>query len=147
MIRGIAEHLLPVARTLIKENKDGKYKEIFENSGKLSIKEIYENYTAAFGMTVNQSGFQSAFAIYNESNTNSEGKKNIVTHLLFDMLSDSDFKRNYAKIIMEENYDECKEQIIDGNHNNDEYEMFFKEASIALKRALRTFELVKKSNK
>ena len=138
MMRGVADSLIPVARKLIKQKK---YPEMFADS--LKIQEIYENYTAAFGMIVNQSGFQSAFAIYNESERNNKGYKHIITHLLYDMLSDPDFVNNYTSVIIEKDYELCKNNILNGEHEDDEYEAFFQEASIALKRAIRTFEIVK----
>ncbi|GHT62506.1 hypothetical protein AGMMS50239_16010 [Bacteroidia bacterium] len=149
MIRGIADNLLPVARKQIKEvSKQKRYEAMFEvdkeDKEKFKIKGIYESYTAAFGMVVNQSGFQSAFAIYNEKGTNSDGDKKLITNLLYDMLRDMDFVRGYNQVIDENDYDLCKENIFNAQHNHDQYELFFKEASIALKRAIRTFEIVKK---
>jgi hypothetical protein len=144
MIRGLADALLPVARKRIKEihkaireGKKSDYSVLFPKnpSDKTQIIEIYENYTAAFGMIVNQSGFQSAFAIYNEDKTNSEGNRKIITRLLYEILSGK---------IQENSYETCCEKIIEGSHNSDNYEDLFKEASIALKRAIRTFEIVKK---
>jgi hypothetical protein len=137
MIRGLAGALLPEARKQIKEAyKADEYKDMFKrDQSSIMIIEVYENYTAAFGMIVNQSGFQSAFAMYNEGNTNSDGKKEYITKLLYKILSSK-------RLIQETDYITCKESIIDGNRNN--YEELFKEASIALKRAIRTFEIVKK---
>ncbi|MDR1582876.1 MAG: hypothetical protein LBS55_06390 [Prevotellaceae bacterium] len=147
MIRGLADALLPVARKRIKEvyeavqnDKKSVYAPLFKEnkSNEIQIIEVYENYTTAFGMIVNQSGFQSAFAIYNEDKTNSEGSRSIVTRLLYEILSGLSGK------IQEDNYPACHDKIIEGEHNSDNYEDLFKEASIALKRAIRTFEIVKK---
>lgn len=151
MIRGLADALLPTARRLIKEKyramKAGtgdKYFESFfkkdESKDDIQIIEINENYTSAFGMIVNQSGFQSAFAIYNEDKTNSEGSRKIITQLLYEILR----AHKEDKVIQEDSYLECHDKILDGIHNSDAYEDLFKEASIALKRAIRTFEIVKK---
>lgn len=152
MIRGLADALLPTARKLIKEkygavkagNKDFKPFFTKEQPETVKIVEVYENYTAAFGMIVNQSGFKSAFAIYNEEKTNSEGNRKIITQLLYEILRDHKEKEIQEKMIREDNYQKCCENILDGIHDSDAYEDLFKEASIALKRAIRTFEIVKK---
>ncbi|GHS92110.1 hypothetical protein FACS1894174_07430 [Bacteroidia bacterium] len=140
MIRGLSDALLPVARGQIKSvyGKE-EYKNFFNGNGDpIKIVEVYENYTSAFGMIVNQSGFKSVFAMYNEKGTNSDGEKKLITQLLYNIL------RTQTGLIQENTYQECDEKIKDGLHDNDNYEDLFKEASIALKRAIRTFEIVKK---
>jgi len=142
MMRGLADDLLPIARKIIKDKKGDEdyscfYKSQEKNNNVIQIIEIYENYCSALGMVINQSGFQSAIAMYNEEGTQSEGNKIIILNFLYEMLK--------TKGLLEEsNIKTCIENIIEGKHNNDNYEDLFKEASIALKRAIRTFEIVKK---
>ena len=150
MIYGLSDNLLPVARQQIKKahedlREKGKRSDYYgffsKNSeeNKIEIIEVYENYTAAFGMIVNQSGFQSAFAMYNDNKSNSDGERYLITKLLFKILKTQD-----DIMITEDEYNKCKDAILGGEHNTDNYEDLFKEASIALKRSIRTFDIVKK---
>lgn len=150
MIRGLSDALLPVAR----EQIESAYKDVLKNEKSFfidlfiknnekktekKIVEVYENYTAAFGMIVNQSGFQTAIAIYSEQKAQSEGSRRIVLQLMFEIL-------NSKELLQEKDLDSFRRNVLFGNHYNDNYEELFKEASIALKRAIRTYEIVKKQN-
>lgn len=148
MIRGLSDALLPIAREKIREayrevkemmGKGKEYTGLFsmDAGDKLVIKEIYENYTAAFGMIVNQTGFKTAIAMYAEDGTQSEGNRKIVVRLLFEMLK-------AEQMIEEDSLKDLKEGILGGYHDSDSYEIYFKEASIALKRAIRTYEIEQK---
>jgi len=147
MLKGLSDDLLSVTRKQIRtayndvksKGVDSVYFDLFikNDQDKMVIKEIYENYTAAFGMIVNQSGFQTAIAIYSEDKSQSEGKRSIVLNLMFEVLK----VKNLIRI---EDFSGLKNRILDGEYSSSEnYENLFKEASIALKRSIRTYEIKK----
>jgi hypothetical protein len=140
MYRGLSDALLPVARKQIRKMKaDSGYSDFFISSeeNEIIIKEVYENYTAAFGMIVNQSGFQTGIAIYSESKeeTQSEGNRKLVLNLLFEILK--------QEKLVKGDFETLKDIVLDGDYPAN-YEELFNEASIALKRALRSYKIQKK---
>lgn len=147
MKRGLSEDLLLTARKRIRKayedvlekKEDSTYSGLFscKDAIELIIKEVYENYTAAFGMTVNQTGFRTAIAMYTENKTQSEGSRKIVIQLLFDILK-------AENLVKENSLDETTSFILESEQSLDNYEELFKEASIALKRAIRTYKIEKK---
>jgi sucrose-6-phosphate hydrolase SacC (GH32 family) len=142
MFRGLSDALLPVARKQIRLAFNQKNsQDLFITNGKneIVINELYENYTAAFGMIVNQSGFQTAIAVYTEKDKeNSEGDRKIIIKMLYDILKQEKFFNDDFKVLTE--------NILNGEYPN-HYEELFKEASIALKRAIRTYDIVKQNDK
>ena len=155
MLRGLSDDLLFTARKEIRnafsnKNKENSiYKELFIENKKnkeneenqIIINEIYENYTAAFGMIVNQLGFRTAIAMYSETNTQSEGNKKIVLKLLFDILKS---KEGVKESIKESDINTFISNLLYSDSIQEHYEDLFKEASIALKRAIRTYTIKKK---
>jgi hypothetical protein len=147
MYRGLANALLPAARKQIRiafadtqANEKSEYKDLFikETGDEIIIKELYENYTSALGMIVNQSGFQTAIAIYSPDEKNkSEGNRQIILTLLFEILKQEGFLDGIFK--------DFRNNILNGEYLN-QYEELFKEGSIALKRAFRTYKIKKETH-
>lgn len=148
-MESLIDELLPKAREVLKNRKEeealtGK-KGIWNNN---SILEIYENYTSAFPIMIDQMGLRTAVAIYNVSDSNKgEGNKKFILQLLFDILNSESLN-----ISTHNEWPKMVDAIIDDNDDNDDnngfnvnhYEEILSDAAIALKRAIRTFPLTKK---
>lgn len=142
-MESLIDELLPVARKSLKIAKEkeeqANQKGIWSNN---SILEIYENYTSAFPIMIDQMGLRTAIAIYYMSDSNkSEGNKKLILQLLFNILTE----KEPSMVI----HNDCKlmvNAIMDDQQGNivSHYEEILSDAAIALKRAIRTFPLTKK---
>lgn len=142
-MESLIDELLPKAREVLKNRKEeeaqtGK-KGIWSNN---SILEIYENYTSAFPIMIDQMGLRTAVAIYNVSDSNKgEGNKKFILQLLFDVL-----KSESLIITTHTEWSKMVDAIIDDKNGAVvlHYEEILSDAAIALKRAIRTFPITKK---
>jgi len=102
-----------------------------------SIKGIYESYLSQFGPMASQIGMRSTIAVYfNKDTSTNKGDRKIILKLIFKLIhnnENSDYKIWTEKIL--------KDEI----EINTELENKILDASVALKRAIRTFELTDKS--
>jgi len=144
-MESLIDELLPKARKVLKDRKIAETtiapKDLRVWKGD-SILEIYENYTSAFPIMIDQMGLRTAVAIYNVSDSNKgDGNKKFILQLLFDVL-----KSESLTIATHDEWSKMVDSIID-DHNGANilhYEEILSDAAIALKRAIRTFPLTKK---
>lgn len=144
-MESLIDDLLPKARKVLKDRKVAETKAVKKEShfwkGN-SILEIYENYTSAFPIMIDQMGLRTAVAIYNVSDSNKgEGNKKFILQLIFDIL-----KSESLTISTHNEWLKMVDAIIDDKNgiNVLHYEEILSDAAIALKRAIRTFPLTKK---
>jgi hypothetical protein len=142
-MESLIDDLLPVAREALKIAKVKE--EQTDKKGvwsKNSVLEIYENYTSAFPIMIDQMGLRTAVAIYNASDSNKgEGNKKFILQLLFDIL-----KNESLTITIHNEWSKMVDAIMDDQQGTyvSHYEEILSDAAIALKRAIRTFPLTKK---
>jgi len=147
-MESLIDDLLPVAREALKIAKVKE--EQTDKKGvwsKNSVLEIYENYTSAFPIMIDQMGLRTAVAIYNASDSNKgEGNKKFILQLLFDIL-----KSESLTITTHNEWSKMVDAIMDDIKMDEQqgvcishYEEILSDAAIALKRAIRTFPLTKK---
>ncbi len=142
-MESLIDELLPIAREVLKNRKEEEAqtskKGIWSNN---SILEIYENYTSAFPIMIDQMGLRTAVAIYNVADSNKgEGNKKFILQLLFDVLkSESLITTTHTE------WSKMVDAIIDDKNGAVvlHYEEILSDAAIALKRAIRTFPITKK---
>lgn len=102
------------------------------------IKEIYENYLSQFGPMVIQLGMRSALAVYQNKNEGRKGKREYILDLIFEVLKEPDF----PNIAQNANRTEWINAYLVQTTDIDAYdEQLILDASVALKRAIRTFSL------
>ena len=112
------EEFLPDAiKVLEKEFKDNK------------IPSEYNGYISAFGAGIVQSGLKPTVAIYENKNAQSKSEKDRLTGMILKIIAPNTKENSLLRYIINSNEDESylKELI--------------KDASIAIKLAIRTFEL------
>jgi CRISPR-associated protein (Cas_Cmr5). len=138
-MESLTDQLLPIAREVL---RDAKIKEARSGEQgiwlKNSIIEVYERYATAFPIIIDQSGLRTAVAIYSSEREIGEGNRKLLLGLLYNIL-------NEAGLMDRENSDSLIEAILDDKDGDltTHYEEFLIQAAIALKRAMRTFSLIK----
>ncbi len=148
-MESLIDALLPKAREVLKNKKEEEEEEeevsqtgkkgVWSNN---SILEIYENYTSAFPIMIDQMGLRTTVAIYNASDSNKgEGNKKFILQLLFDIL-----KSESLTTSTHTEWSKMVDAIIDDKNGTVvlHYEEILSDAAIALKRAIRTFPITKK---
>ncbi|MFH1118196.1 MAG: type III-B CRISPR module-associated protein Cmr5 [Bacteroidota bacterium] len=142
-MESLIDELLPIAREVLKDSRaeaKGSKSGIWNQN---SIIEIYENYTAAFPVMIDQMGLRTVVAIYNVSDSSkSDGDKKLILQLLFKILT----KGNLSESVYPD-FLSLVNAIMDDQTGSivNFYEEYFSDAAIALKRAIRTFPLTKKT--
>ena len=137
-MESLTDQLLPIAREVLKNEKIREARSGEQGIWyKSSIQEVYEYDIAALPITIDQTGLRAAIAIYS-STEKSEGNRKLILRLLFDILKE-------AKLITHENCDSFIDSILDDKDGSTtlKYEEFLIQATIALKRAIRTFPVTK----
>lgn len=137
-MQSIIDDLLANAMSLIK----GK-KEIRENeeNPQSKIKGIYESYLAQFGPMANQIGIRSTIAVYNNKDgSKSKGDRKYILQLIFDVLK----RQEELGFAPTENFETWIDKILQSSNVSNSDEELLLDASIALKRAIRTFYLTDK---
>lgn len=144
-MESLIDTLLPKARKVLKDRKVAEAKlapkdpHVWKGD---SILEIYENYTSAFPIMIDQMGLRTVVAIYNVSDSNKgEGNKKFILQLLFDIL-----KSESLTTTTHIEWSKMVDAIIDDKNGTlvSHYEEILSDAAIALKRAIRTFPITKK---
>ena len=130
-MQSIIDDLLPLAIEKINaktEIKDG-----------VKVKGIYESYLSQFGPMAYQIGIRSTLAVYyNKDAESSGGDRKHILQLIFDVLK-SNTTLNFANI---QNFNNWIEAILTNTTDiDDNIESLLLDASVALKRAIRTFYL------
>jgi CRISPR/Cas system CMR-associated protein Cmr5 small subunit len=112
-----------------------------ENNENSKIKGIYESYLSQFGPMANQIGIRSTLAVYyNKDGSKSKGDRKYILKLIFDVLKGY-CGLNFAP---NQNFKEWINTVLTGAEINEADESLLLDASIALKRAIRTFTLTEK---
>ncbi len=121
---------------------DGNDKIKIEHNSRIKIKGIYESYIAQFGALENQLLMPSTFAVYCNKKANvGEGDRSQIIQMIFKVINL--YHTNYFGVGIE--YDAWIKKIMKNqDHFADEHEQIILDASVALKRAIRTFELLDK---
>ena len=105
------------------------------------IKGIYERYIAQFGALESQLLLPSTFAVYCNKKSGGEGERIYIVNMIFDVINR--YQKDYfGKDI--DCYKWIKKIMKNESHFADEHEQIILDASVALKRAIRTFELLDK---
>ena len=105
------------------------------------IKGIYESYLSQFGPMANQIGIRSTLAIYyNKDGSKQKGDRTYVLHLIFDILK----SHNDLNFAFRQNFEEWIQTILRNTEISEVEEILILDASVALKRAIRTFYLTEK---
>lgn len=142
--------MLPYAIEAIKNNKlifftekDVQSVDDKKNIGK--IKSIYESYLCQFGPMVVQLGLRSTLAVYKNKSESSKGNRAYILDLIWEIINKNDFKLSSIKD--SDNSKTCIERLIaNKNEINNNDEQLILDASVALKRAIRTFLLTDDKN-
>ena len=138
-MESLTDQLLPIAREVL---RDAKIKEARSGEQgiwlKSSILEVYERYAAVFPIIIDQSGLRTAIAIYSSDSMTDEGNRKLLLGLLYNILKE-------VGLMDKENCDSLIEAILDDKDGylTTHYEEYLIQAAIALKRAMRTFSLIK----
>ena len=123
--------LIPFAIKCIEQHPD----EDFRSNGK--IKGIYESYLSQFGPMSIQIGLRSTLAVYNNKKNKGGGNREFILNLIHKILKKSSMRlsnvpgeecADWINIYLKEDISQQDEQLI-------------LDASVALKRAIRTFSL------
>ncbi len=111
------------------ENYIPKALEVLEKKFKDSIPSEYNGYISSFGASLIQSGLKATVALFENKNSQSKSDKEILTEIILEILDEKSKEKSLLRYIIESKKDErvLKEEI--------------KDISIAIKLALRTFEL------
>lgn len=104
------------------------------------VKGIYESYLSQFGPMVIQLGMRSTLAVYQNKAGNSKGDRKFILDLIWKTLNDSRFMDLSANTV------NSREKWINrylgqNDEINPNDEQLILDASVALKRAIRTFSL------
>jgi CRISPR/Cas system CMR-associated protein Cmr5 small subunit len=133
--------MLGFAITAITINKEIKNKGKENEKDKDKVEGIYESYLSQFGPMVVQMELPCTVAVYNSTKAKGGGSREQILNLLYTFIKDYDSTylynctdyNNWAKHLMTEPLsDDCIDIILD--------------ASVALKRAIRTFPLTSKKD-
>jgi len=114
------EEYIPIALEVLEDEfKDGK------------IPSEYNGYISAFGAGIIQSGLKPTVAIYENKNSSTKSEKDRLTRVILKMIDSQTSEESLLRYIIGSDEDEniLKEKI--------------KDASIAIKLAMRTFKLKK----
>lgn len=138
-MQSIINNLLPHAIDLISKEKQLRLNQNDDNS---NLDGIYESYLSQFGPMANQLGLRSTLAVYFH-------KRKIILKLIYNLLK-KDTSINFINK-EKENYEVWSKSLLQLNNNaiveiSSMNEQYILDASIALKRAIRTFPLVKNNN-
>lgn len=107
----------------------------------VKIDGIYESYLSQFGPMVNQLLLSSTFAVYCNKEKKGEGDRSQIIRMIFDVIN----KYQPAYFGNSTTYDEWIKKIMKNENDIATInEQIILDASVALKRAVRTFELEKK---
>lgn len=130
------DDLLADAITLI-ANKN----EIKDEKDNTKIKGIYESYLSQFGPMAYQIGIRSTLAVYNNKDgSKSKGDRKYILQLIFNLLK-SHTDLNFAT---NQDFDNWIKNTLTYTNIKEEEEELLLDASVALKRAIRTFYLTDK---
>lgn len=144
-MESLIDEMLPIARKVLRERKQIELNPSFKDSRiwkNDSIFEIYENYTSAFPIMIDQMELRSTLALYFLSDSSkSEGNKKVILQLLYNII-----KIGKLNTAIHDDWSKMVTAIIDDTSGNivSHYEEYLSDAAIALKRAIRTFPLTKK---
>jgi CRISPR/Cas system CMR-associated protein Cmr5 small subunit len=105
------------------------------------IKGIYESYLSQFGPMVNQIGIRSTLAVYyNKDGSKSKGDRKYILQLIYEILNNHP-GLNFAPGL---SFGDWIAAILRNNEISEADEALLLDASVALKRAIRTFYLTEK---
>ncbi len=121
---------------VINESDDLRKKNANDNRG-ADIKKIYESYLSQFGPMVVNLEMRNSVAVYRQDKENSEGSRDTILKVIFALI-----KRFDSQAFTQANYNEWVKYLLTNDINYTQ-ETLILDASIALKRAIRTFKLVK----
>lgn len=104
------------------------------------VEGIYESYLSQFGPMVIQLGMRSTLAVYQNKAGSSKGNRGFILDLIYKTLQDSHFMNFSAENVRTRSkwIDSYLRQTSDISSND---EQLILDASVALKRAIRTFSL------
>ncbi|MCZ2392500.1 MAG: hypothetical protein LC105_01385 [Chitinophagales bacterium] len=137
-MQSIIDDLLAEAITAIANMPEIREHENDDNS---KIKGIYESYLSQFGPMAYQIGIRSTLAVYfNKDGSKSKGDRKYILKLIFNLLI-SHAALGFAP---NQNFDQWINAILRNSEINQTDEDLLLDASIALKRAIRTFYLTEK---
>jgi len=127
--------LIPFAIDAIDKNE-----KIRNNQDANKVEGIYESYLSQFGPMVIQLGLRSTLAVYQNKKGGSKGDRGYILDLLWKVLGNSPFSTLIPHIVNNrnkwiDNYLRQTDEI------DNQEETLILDASIALKRAIRTFSL------
>lgn len=137
-MKSTIDTLVPYAIDAIASMEDIRQNKNDQNS---KIEGIYESYLSQYGPLANQLGIRSAVAVYYNKNTSesgSKGDRKLVLELIFNILKAANFSFNNT------NFSTWVEGILKDRGIDATQEELLLDASIALKRAIRTFSLTDK---
>lgn len=112
-----------------------------ENEDNSKIKGIYESYLSQFGPMAYQIGIRSTLAVYfNKDGSKSKGDRKYILKLIFNLLKG----HTTLGFAPNQNFDQWINSILRNTDISQSDEDLLLDASIALKRAIRTFYLTEK---
>ena len=112
-----------------------------ENTQNPKIKGIYESYLSQFGPMAYQIGIRSTLAVYNNKDgSRSKGDRKYILQLIFDVLQNQE-SLHFAT---GQTFEEWISAVLLNTDINEADESLLLDASVALKRAIRTFYLTDK---
>lgn len=131
------DDLIPNAINAIAIKKEIRENQNNENS---KILGIYESYLSQFGPMANQLLIRNTLAVYYNKKASSKGDRKIVLQLIFDLL------RNTITDFVAPNttFEKWINSILKNTDIDEKLEEQLLDASVALKRAIRTFILTDK---
>lgn len=115
-------------------NAISKKEKLYEGA---KIKSIYESYLSQFGPMSNQIGLRSTMAVYKNKSGNSQGTRMYILDLIYDILTTSEILQTG-----ENSSEKWLNKLLSSTNEIDlTEEQKILDASVALKRAIRTFSL------
>ncbi len=111
----------------------------------IKVKGIYESYLSQFGPMVVQMELPCTMAVYNTTKAKGGGNRALIVEMLFDLIKKYDLTYVFNKNTFDAWAKHLMTATIDKNTFEDTIDLIM-DASVALKRAIRTFPLTDKND-